>query len=190
MSTSDKIRPASQRRAAPREPCMADAARARARAAGGGGFGASVRPMLGSCGALALCTSNTCRCSYAAHDSVVVRVQEPRLGPPVRSAGVGSADIGGGPRVIWHRVFRLDHPQLASKKRTVKNGDGRAGRGRGGFATPVLFLRVVTTGWPRRLAECARRDDWRTSLMCLRDVTTRWLARDDAKCTPRPTPPR
>ena len=34
---------------------------------------------------------------------------------------------------------RLDHPQLASKKRTVKNGDGRAGRGRGGFATPVLF---------------------------------------------------
>ena len=33
----------------------------------------------------------------------------------------------------------LGHPQLASKKSTVKNGDGRAGRGRGGFATPVIF---------------------------------------------------
>ena len=89
-------------------------------------------------------------------------------------------------RTSWRR---LGHPQLASKKSTVKNGDGRAGRGRGGLRYSCDFLRVVTTGWPRRLAECARCDDWRTSLMCLRDVTTRWLARDDAKCTPRPTPP-
>ena len=39
-------------------------------------------------------------------------------------------------RTSWRR---LGHPQLASKKSTVKNGDGRAGRGRGGFATPVIF---------------------------------------------------
>ena len=39
-------------------------------------------------------------------------------------------------RTSWRQ---LGHPQLASKKSTVKNGDGRAGRGRGGFATPVIF---------------------------------------------------
>ena len=53
------------------------------------------------------------------------------------------------------------HPQLASKKGTGKNGDGQPGE-EGGASLLCSFLRVATTGWPRRIRECARHDDWRT----------------------------
>eukprot|EP01043_Picozoa_sp_COSAG02_P097239 COSAG02_NODE_33476_length_499_cov_1.145000_1_plen_62_part_01 len=61
-------------------------------------------------------------------------------------------------------------------------GMGEPGEEGGGFATPVIFTSSDdgSAATSRRYAECARRDDWRTSLMRLRDVTTRWLARDDA----------
>eukprot|EP01043_Picozoa_sp_COSAG02_P055892 COSAG02_NODE_6550_length_3501_cov_4.747795_2_plen_162_part_00 len=82
-------------------------------------------------------------------------------------------------------------PRNSGSKHPLRYGGGCCCRSAGwsGRLIPPSDPCGETTGRPRRLAECARRDDWRTSLMCLRDVTTRWLARDDAKCTPRPTPP-
>ena len=167
MSTSDKIRPASQRRAARRElyggcragargrrPAVAGAALPCGRCWTAAVHWRSVRPTRAAVRTL-LTTVLLC--------GLRSRIWDRRCG----RSGVGSADIGGGPRVIWLGFFADDRRGRCPPCPTAA---------RGGWAAKPNFGRTLRIdcwaaegvgGWNRR--EIGFGVDWhRSPLLALR----------------------
>ena len=166
MSTSDKIRPASQRRAARRELYGGCRAGARGRPAVAG----SARPC-GRCWAAAVHWRSV-RPTRAAVRTLLTsvllcglrsRIWDRRCG----RSGVGSADIGGGPRVIWLGFFADDRRGRCPPCPTAARGGWAAKPNFGRAWWMSCWAAEGVGGWNRR--EIGFGVDWhRSPLLALR----------------------